>query len=74
MDSGIGPDLRIYKTLNNKEFTAFTLRDYFAAHAIVGLYSVHGTVSEGDSQLKNGDQYASAAYKIADAMIAARDK
>ena len=47
-----------------------TLRDYFAAHALMGLAS-HFIRIEGEDL---ASRYASHAYYMADAMLAERDK
>ena len=54
--------------------TGMTLRDYFAAKcmpAVIG--SLNGPVT-GEEYPGDFDYYASAAYKMADAMLAARAK
>ena len=64
MDNGIGPDLRIYKGLENKEFTVLTLRDIFAAAAL----GMEGIAVEEAADI------AKRAYLIADALITEREK
>ena len=48
--------------------TGMTLRDYFAAKAMQGI------VSRGVSDMKWIDTYATNAYKMADAMLKAREQ
>jgi hypothetical protein len=54
-----------------------TLRDYFAAKAMVGLLS-EPQPEDGEPELGEGREYAAkaakAAYRIADAMLAERSK
>lgn len=55
-----------------------TLRDYFAAKALVGLFAMEanphvGEVCEPFRINKDCDDMACAAYKLADAMLAARE-
>lgn len=48
-----------------------TLRDYFAAHALIGFISCgNGLRIDGESPTNSG--YAKAAYSISDAMLKAR--
>lgn len=56
-----------------------TLRDYFAAHALAGMtIRSDGTFSKGDHDdhlpEKHARWTASAAYRVADAMLAEREK
>jgi hypothetical protein len=45
-----------------------SLRDYFAAKALIGLFEFHG------SGLLSEQEMAEAAYRFADAMLAEREK
>ena len=47
------------------DYRGMTLRDYFAAKAMQGLISTEGAGS--------AERYAEIAYKLADAMLKARD-
>ncbi|NOV25934.1 hypothetical protein E5S69_20745 [Cupriavidus necator] len=56
-----------------------TLRDYFAAKALVGLFSMEANPRVGETCEpfhidKHCDAMAQHAYKLADAMIAAREQ
>ena len=54
----------------DRDFAGMTLRDYFAAKAMQGLLAQSlGTALESDPIL--GAQYA---YRVADAMLSAREK
>ena len=44
-----------------------TLRDYFAAQALTGICA-----NPGNTALKSAQQFAQAAYNVADAMLEAR--
>ena len=44
-----------------------TLRDYFAAQALTGICA-----NSGNTALKSAEQFAQAAYNVADAMLEAR--
>lgn len=53
--------------------SGLSLRDYFAAAALTGLImSQTDKAASIMEQAENGDLYGPAAYKIADAMMAAR--
>lgn len=51
---------------NTWQFPGMTLRDYFAAKAMQGLFAAGGGVTRG------AGEWASLAYIMADAMLAAR--
>lgn len=56
-----------------------TLRDYFAGQALAGMEIRHdGAYSENDHERqlpqRHAERCAAAAYRIADAMLAERDK
>jgi len=60
------------------EMTGFgmTLRDYFAAKAMQGLLSVPGEYSadaDTSAPMATWDDFAAGAYKLADAMLKARE-
>lgn len=57
-----GPAFPTYPT----HTPGMTLRDYFAAHALVGMLS-------GGTILRNHADYGVKAYDLADAMVAARE-
>lgn len=66
-------------TQSRYESTGMSLRDYFAAKALVGLFSMEanprvGEICEPFRIDKHCDDMARHAYKLADAMIAAREK
>ena len=48
-------------------FKDMTLRDYFAAQALTGICA-----NSGNTALKRAEQFAQAAYNVADAMLEAR--
>lgn len=52
--------------------TGMTLRDYFAAQALVGILAFPGAVNGNRDKAKG--QVVSAAYSYADAMLAERDR
>ncbi len=56
----------------NEEQPGMSLRDYFAAQALNGFLS--GRVTFVDNNNPNENNFAIAAYKVADAMIAERIK
>jgi len=53
-----------------KENSGMDLRDYFAAKAIAGFFSAGGWYGDGEYY----SQVAKDAYKLADAMMKAREK
>lgn len=58
---------------HDEDFNGMNLRDYFAAQAVTGLM---GRVWDSDNKTGNEiiEQWAVAAYAVADAMLAARAK
>ena len=60
--------LEMVYTQENEKFNGMTLRDYFAAKAMQGILSgyTHGSIPPTES-------LTPASYKIADAMLKARD-
>lgn len=54
--------------------SGMTLRDYFAAHAVIGLMGRHWSDENGDVPDDIWERWASGAYLAADAMIAEREK
>lgn len=58
-DSGLHPELQ----------PGMTLRDYFAAHALIGMLS---QVEDASRQGITPEKTAAAAYKMSDAMLKAR--
>jgi hypothetical protein len=69
---------RIYIEASRRAASGMTLRDYFAARALIGLMSeplMGNTPATAFSITKDEnlvDTYAISAYKLADAMLAAR--
>ena len=66
-----GPDFPIRVNDGISSYMCMTLRDYFAAAALQGLYS--GESAE-NGIFPNAKAAAEAAYASADAMLAERDK
>lgn len=64
-----------FRLLPDDESTYFgmSLRDYFAAKALVGLYSMVATGAHGVSETDVEGGLAQQAYAMADAMLKARD-
>lgn len=56
--------------------SAMSLRDYFAAQALAGIYASRWFTDHADTELSSNRQSAAAlkAYQAADAMIAQREK
>jgi hypothetical protein len=50
-----------------------TLRDYFAAKAMQGMLS-NPAARSNDSSVSDAEAFANASYKMADAMLAEREK
>ncbi|MFI5344225.1 MAG: hypothetical protein ACHQUC_08400 [Chlamydiales bacterium] len=63
--------LEIFLSLANSEYTRFTLRDYFAAHALIGILSGRQSPIEIGMEEKSVSEFA---YKYADAMLEERKK
>ena len=59
-------------THDNVTCTGMTLRDYFAAKAMQGIVSQDGDLCDANYGEPSGIAYA--AYHLADAMLAAREK
>lgn len=57
-----------------------SLRDWFAGQALIGLimrgdwFMIHDPVTDGEEAKRHDAQGSAMAYRVADAMIAARDK
>lgn len=58
-------------TINREIVRGMTLRDYFAAKALIVIYTESITV---DESYANFDEIAEDAYRLANAMMTARDK
>ena len=58
---------------NNPSYNGLTVRDYFAAKAMAALISTAGGPCIVGALSGVEDETAKGAYKIADAMVAARD-
>ena len=73
-----GPAFPIPNLHHDEDFNGMTLRDYFAAKALIGLLAesvVQGYSATAFHLTKDEnivDTYAISAYKFADAMLAAR--
>ena len=71
-----GPAFPAYTSMGEVSWEGMTLRDYFAAKALVGCVSMSRTYSEELDKQKSSaplDQFiASMAYRLADAMLKAR--
>ena len=80
IESPAGGDAMKYKPENPPAFpphpgsqeTAMTLRDFFAGHALASISAIHSIQVKGprDADLV----FAAAAYKMADAMLAERER
>jgi len=60
--------VEVIYTQDNEKFNGMTLRDYFAAKAMQGM------LSENSGIRYPTDELVDFAYKVADAMISAREK
>lgn len=80
-----GPAFPVPGLQHDEDFNGMTLRDYFAAKALVGLIAepLDGVSTavvvnltpdpECDREWKPGERFAVASYILADAMLRARD-
>lgn len=68
-----GPAFPIPGLQNDSEFNGMTLRDYFAASALAGIAG-HLRGPEQREGETGAQAHARWSYKVADAMIAERDK
>ena len=58
--------------VNTYQFTGITIRDYFAAKAIIGLLSASDGLEYCERYPQDSKRYADVAYALADAMMEAR--